>query len=180
VAAAVALTIDQPKRAKLAELTEQSQRLQKVIQTKTKQLEGYPELQKKFDESTIRYNALKRLIASKITPANVMHELGEILTTSGHPKMTEETKARIASDVNKRLPSDWDASHVWLSGFSDTGGVFKLEGGAQSEADIAQLAKRLAASVYFTDVTPAGADRVADSQTGTNYFKFTITGKVAY
>ena len=40
--------------------------------------------------------------------------------------------------------------------------------------------KRLAASVYFEDVTPAGGERVADSTSGANYYKFTITGKVVY
>ena len=58
--------------------------------------------------------------------------------------------------------------------------MFKLEGGAQNESDITQLAKRLTASVYFADVTPAGAERVSDTASGVNYFRFTLTGKVAY
>jgi hypothetical protein len=69
---------------------------------------------------------------------------------------------------------------VWLLGFSDTKGGFRLEGGAQSESDITQLSKRLQASVYFDSVSPAGAERVTDRERGLNYYKFTITGKVAY
>jgi hypothetical protein len=114
----------------------------------------------------------------------VLHELGEILTATKYPTMTEDMAKRTGSgpdsDPNKRFQADWDASHVWLSAFSDTAGVFKLDGGAQSENDVAQLAKRLAASVYFVDVTPAGGERVTDTASGTNYYKFTITGKVAY
>jgi len=34
--------------------------------------------------------------------------------------------------------------------------------------------------VYFADVTPAGGERIADTQTGANYTRFTITGKVVY
>ncbi|HEX2690379.1 MAG TPA: PilN domain-containing protein [Kofleriaceae bacterium] len=179
-AAAVALFVDQPRRARLAELTEDNRRLYSQIQAKTTLLEGYDELKKTADDAGERERSIKRLASAKVVPANVLHELGEILTPSRNPKMTGETKNRIASDPNKRFAADWDASHVWLSGWSDTGGVFKLEGGAETESDVTQLAKRLAASVYFTDVTPAGGERVADSQTGTNYYKFTITGKVAY
>ena len=117
-------------------------------------------------------------------PAHVLHELGEILTPSKYPTMTEDMAKRTGSgpdsDPNRRFQPDWDPTHVWLSGFSDTGGLFKLEGGAQSETDVTQLAKRLAASVYFADVTPAGGERLPDTQNGGNYYRFTITGKVVY
>jgi hypothetical protein len=58
--------------------------------------------------------------------------------------------------------------------------MFKLEGGAQTESDVAQLSKRLAASVHFLDVSPSGGERVTDQASGVNYYKFTITGRVAY
>lgn len=183
-AAAVIFLLDLPKRHQLAELTASNQQLQAEITAKTKQLEGYAELKKATDEADERYRAIRRLISAKVVPAHVLHELGEILSANKYPTMTEDMAKRTGtgpdSDPNKRFQPDWDASHVWLSGFSDNAGVFKLEGGAQSENDVAQLAKRLAASVYFADVAPAGGERVADAATGTNYFKFTITGKVAY
>jgi Tfp pilus assembly protein PilN len=183
-AAVIALLVDRPKRVRLAELTRENQQLQTDIRAKTKQLEGYADLQKASDEADERYRSIKRLLRAKVVPANVLHELGEILMTGKRPKMTADMLRRTGSgddsDPNKRFQDDWDASHVWLSGFTDTAGLFKLEGGAQSESDVTQLAKRLAASVYFSDVTPAGGERVADAQTGAGYFKFTITGKVAY
>jgi Tfp pilus assembly protein PilN len=179
-AAVVVVVVDRPKRAELAELAESNQQLQSDIQSKTKQLDGYARLKKDADEADERYKSIRRLLSAKVVPAHVLHELGEILTTNKYPTMTEDMTRRSGSDPNKRFQADWDASHVWLAGFTDTAGVFKLEGGAQSESDITQLAKRLDASVYFTDVVPAGAERVADLQTGTNYYKFTITGKVAY
>jgi Tfp pilus assembly protein PilN len=183
-AAVVALVVELPRRSRLAELNRSNQQLQAEIRSKTKQLEGYADLKKGADEVEERYRSIRRLLGAKVVPANVLHELGEILMTGKRPKMTEDMLKRTGSgaegDPYKRFQDDWDASHVWLSGFSDTAGLFRLEGGAQSESDVAQLAKRLAASVYFLDVTPAGGERVADSQTGANYYKFTITGKVAY
>ncbi|HET7502174.1 MAG TPA: PilN domain-containing protein [Kofleriaceae bacterium] len=179
-AAVVAVVVDHPKRSRLAELAEANQQLQADIQSKNRQLDGYAKLKKDADAADERYRSIQRLLSAKVVPAHVLHELGEILTPSKYPTMTDEMTRRTASDPNRRFAADWDATHVWLSGFTDSGGVFKLEGGAQTESDVTQFAKRLAASVFFTDVTPAGGERVADSQTGTSYYKFTITGKVAY
>jgi Tfp pilus assembly protein PilN len=183
-AGVVALVVDRPKRSKLSELTEANQQLDNDIQSKTRQLVGYEDLKKSADEAAERYKSIQRLLSAKVVPAHVLHELGEILTPNKYPTMTEDMARRTGSgpesDPNKRFQADWDASHVWLSSFTDVGGVFKLEGGAQSESDVTQLSKRLAASAYFVDVTPAGGERVSDTQTGMNYYKFTITGKVAY
>jgi Tfp pilus assembly protein PilN len=183
-AAAVVVLVDRPKRARLAELTEANAQLQGDIAARNRQLVGYAELKKAAEEADERYKSIQRLLDAKVVPAHVLHELGEILTTSKYPTMTDDMVKRTGngpeSDPNKRFQADWDPSHVWLSAFSDAGGVFKLEGGAQTENDMTQLAKRLAASVYFADVTPAGGERVSDNQAGVSYFKFTITGKVVY
>src|SRR4029079_10285474 len=133
------------------------------------------ELKKSAEEAAERYKSIQRLIGAKVVPAHVLHEIGEILTTSKYPTRTEDRARRTGngpeSDPNKRFQADWDPSHVWLSGFTDTGGDFKLEGGAAAESDITQLAKRLAASVYFADVIPAGGERVADPQNGGSYYR---------
>jgi Tfp pilus assembly protein PilN len=181
---AVVLLVDRPKRSKLNELADANAQLDGDIRSKNRQLEGYPELKKSADEADERYKSIQRLLANKVVPANVLHELGEILMASKYPTMTDDMAKRTGTgpegDPNKRFQADWDPSHVWLSSFSDTGGTFKLEGGAQSESDITQLSKRLAASAYFVDVTPAGGERVADNQSGSTYYKFAITGRVAY
>jgi Tfp pilus assembly protein PilN len=183
-AGAIVLLVDRPKRARLAELKETNQQLQGEIASKNKQLEGYAELKTAAEAADQRYRAIKRLISAKVVPAHLLHELGEILSIGKYPTMTEDMTKRTGSgpegDSNRRFQADWDASHIWLSAFTDTGGDFKLEGGAQSESDVTQFAKRLQASVYFRDVTPAGGELTADAQTGTSYYKFTITGKVAY
>jgi Tfp pilus assembly protein PilN len=180
----VFVALDRPKRSQLSELAESNRQLQNEIQQKTRQLEGYTQLKKEAEEADEQYNSIRRLLGAKVVPANVLHELGDVLTPAKNPTMTEDMVRRVGNgpdaDPNKRFQADWDASHVWLSGFTDTAGDFKLEGGAESEADVTQLAKRLAASAYFVDVTPAGGERVADTTSGTNYYKFTITGKVAY
>jgi len=140
------------------------------------------ELHAKEDDAKKRAEGINRLMATKVVPANLLHELGEILTPNHVPTMTEAWAKRTGTggDPNKKLDLTWDPAHVWLTGFTDKEGKFTLEGGAQAESDVTQLAKRLDASAYFSDVSPAGGERVADRDSGLNYYKFTITGKVAY
>jgi Tfp pilus assembly protein PilN len=183
-AALVFFVLDQPKRSKLRDLREANEQLQGEINAKNAQLADFATLKKAADEAKERARSINRLIAAKVVPANVLQELGEILTTNHLPTMTEEMARRTGngneSDPNRRYDLAWDPTHVWLTGFPDSNGTFKLEGGAQGEGDITQLSKRMQASVYFDNVAPATEERVSDKDTGIAYYKFTITGKVAY
>lgn len=184
VAAVVFFAVDQPRRSQLHDLEAANDQLDQEIAAKQKQLVGYAEMKKAAEEADQRAQAANRLSAAKIVPANVLHELGEVLTLGHLPTMTEDMARRTGngpeSDPNKRFDLSWDPTHVWLTAFSDKAGQFKLEGGAQAEVDVTQLSKRLDASVYFTNVAPSQEERVADKETGISYYKFTITGKVAY
>jgi Tfp pilus assembly protein PilN len=183
-AAVVFLAFDMPKRSHLSDVKKSNNDLQTEINNKNKELEGYAELKKSTDEADERAKSITRLIGAKIIPANILHELGEILTQGHNPTMTEDMARKVGngpdSDPNRRYDLMWDPSHVWLLSFVDNNGDFTLEGGAQAEADVTQLAKRLQASVYFVGVAPSREERVADRDTGISYYHFTITGKVAY
>jgi Tfp pilus assembly protein PilN len=182
-AAGVFFGLDMPRRNKLADFRAANDQLQKQINEKTKLLDGYENMKKAEQDALRRAEAINRLLATKVVPAHVLHELGRVLSREG-PTMTE-SMARAAgtgpdSNPNKQFQADWDGNHVWISSFVDTNGTFRLDGGAQSESDVTQLSKRLAASVYFLEVTPAGGERVLDKETQLSYYRFQITGKLAY
>jgi Tfp pilus assembly protein PilN len=183
-AALVFFVLDQPKRSKLKDMRTSNDQLQQEINVKNAQLVDFPALDKASAEASERARSINRLIAAKVVPANVLQELGEILTTNHLPTMTQEMARRTGNgpqaDPNRRYDLAWDPTHVWLTGFTDKGGTFKLEGGAQAEGDITQLSKRMQASVYFDNVAQASEERETDRETGVPYYKFTITGKVAY
>jgi hypothetical protein len=178
-AAAVFLFVDQPKRSHVSEIQETNR--QQIAQKRQK-LDGYEGLKKAADDANDRAMAINRLMNAKVVPANVLHELGEILTQGHLPTMTEAMTRKTGNngDPNKRFDLTWDPTHVWMTSFTDKNGDFSIEGGAQAEVDVTQLSKRLAASVYFDDVSPSRQERVSDKDTGLTYYKFTITGKVAY
>jgi type IV pilus assembly protein PilN len=183
-AAAVLLLVDRPRRSELAHLQKDNADLQNEINAKREKLKGYPELLAAEAEAEKRVQSIVRLQQAKVVPAHVMQELGEILTEHHLPTMSEDMTKKTGggpeSDPNKRFQLDWDPTHVWLTSFIDTGGAFRMEGGAVAESDVTQLSKRLAASVYFMEVTPSGGQRVADAASGLQYYKFQISGKVAY
>ena len=77
----------------------------------------------------------------------------------------EQSAAQDSRRLDRRRPHGWKE---------------RVEGGAQSEADVPQLAKRMQASVYFDQVTSPSSQRVDDRQTNIVYYKFTITGKVVF
>jgi Tfp pilus assembly protein PilN len=180
----VFFVVDKPRRDRVKNFQNSMGELQVQINEKKRQLVGYEEMKKAKADAEKRAQAITRLMQAKVVPAHVLHELGEILTQNRLPAMTEDMRKKVGngpgSDPNKRFQLDWDPTKVWLSGFSDTNGVFKLDGGAASESDVTQLSKRLAASVYFLDVTPVGGERIVDRERGINYYRFTITGRVAY
>lgn len=181
--AAVFFGMDMPKRARLDDLRAANAQLATEIAGKKKQLQGYEDLKKAEESAKRRADSITRLIGTKVVPAHILHELGKVLTREG-PTMTE-AMAKAAgtgpdANPNKQFQADWDPNHVWVSQFVDTNGSFRLEGGAQSESDVTQLSKRLAASVYFLDVTPAGGERIVDRDTQLSYYRFTITGRLAY
>jgi type IV pilus assembly protein PilM len=183
-AAVVFFAVDQPKRSHLHDVKDSMAKLQQEINQKNQELQGYAEQKKVAEDAEERAKSIHRLMNAKILPANVLHELGEILTAGHNPTMTEEMARKVGngpeSDPNKKYDLTWDPSHVWLLSFVDDKGGFTLEGGAQAEADVTQLSKRLAASVYFSNVAPSSEERVSDKESSISYYHFTITGKVAY
>jgi Tfp pilus assembly protein PilN len=180
----VFFVFDQPRRSKLSDVKKSNDQLQTEINAKNVQLQGFAELNKAATEMSERGRSINRLIAAKVVPANVLQELGEILTTNHLPTMTQEMAKRTGngpeSDPNRRYDLAWDPTHVWLISFSDKAGNFRLDGGAQAEVDITQLSKRMQASVYFDNIAQASEEREVDHDTGVPFYKFTITGKVAY
>jgi len=185
-AVAIFLLVDMPKRSRLHAHEDAIAQLDDEIAAKQKQLVGYAELKKAAVEADERVQSINRLNQAKVVPANVLQELGEIMTPGHLPTMTEEMARKTGnspeSDPNKRFDLAWDPGHVWITAFSDNArdGTFRLEGAAQAQVDIIQLSKRLQASAYFADVTQQSEERVSDRDTGITFYSFVITGKVAY
>lgn len=186
--ALVFVLIHRPAVAERSRLTDEVTELQDKNTKAAKKVADLPALQAAVDAETKRADSIVRLVGTTVLPDNVLHELSRILTLEGptmSDAMSKLTSDGTGGDPNKRFAQNWDPKHVWLTSFSTKGDLFTLEGGAQAESDVPQLAKRMAASVYFQEVTSPLSVRVeptTQQQGGTSvaYYKFTLSGKVVY
>ena len=187
VALVVFFAVDQPKRSHLRDLRDVNAQLNTEIEGKDRQLVDFPNLKKLADDATTRARSINRLIAAKIVPANVLQELGDILTANHLPTMTEEMARRTGngpqSDPNRRYDLAWDPTRVWLTAFNDSKGELPARGGWRPGRG--RASRRLVQAdgrhrCTSTTCRSSQEERVSDKDTGTAYYKFTITGKVNY
>jgi gas vesicle protein len=179
----VFFAVDRPKRSRISELRDSIEDIDKVIVRNKVDLKGYDEMKAAATEASKRVGSINKLNSVKVVPANVLQELGDILTQAVGPTMTQDMALKTGNngDPNKRFDTGWDPSHVWLTSFTDKDGEYKIEGGAQSKNDITQLSKRFEASAYFgPDVALPEYHVEQEKESGISYYKFTMTGKVAY
>lgn len=147
---------------------------------KTKQLTGQKSLQAAVTAMQERDLVIRRLNDARATPAYFLQELGRIMTSKSTPTMTRAMVKERESNPNHEYSLEWDPKHIWITSLTEKQGAFRLEGGAQSDSDMTQLALRLQASVFFHEVVPEGGTEFIDKDSGITYYKFTIAGKVAY
>ena len=157
------LLVTRPASHELKNLEESNNEMSAVVAAQNAKLKDYKTLKAAVEAADARNASIEKLIKAKAVPAHMINELGEILTPGHLPTMSREMTAKIGDgpggDPNKRFALDWDPKHVWITKFAESKGTFTLEGGAQADPDVTQLAKRLQASVFFTDVTPQGGER---------------------
>lgn len=180
VAALVYFLVHKPMQDKIAELERTNAGLRKDNDQKKKKLKGFKELKDAVSSAEERSVAIVKLSKARAIPAHMLHELGNILTSNRLPTMTKEMTRRVEKDPNRELAPEWDPKHIWMTDFKEKKGRFEIEGGAQSDGDMTQLAKRLQASVYFEDVIPEKGEETLDKDSGITYYKFTISGNVVY
>jgi len=135
--------------------------------------------------------AIEALRGARQTPTWALDELAQILQkdrrapTATHPgsgpTMTKEMKARVESNKNAQWSEGWDAKKLWLTSIvEEKDHELVIEGGAQSDKDVTQFAKRLQASVYFRDVIPVSGSMKNHPTLSIPYYVWQIRTKVLY
>jgi Tfp pilus assembly protein PilN len=168
----------------LAADIENMQRTNKKLKDQNKKdkdkLKGLKHMKAAVEALNKRKTAIDQLNKARAVPADMLHELSRLLTPNRSPTMTKEMAKRVENDPHRKLAPEWDPKHVWINTFAEKEGSFQLQGGAQSDGDVTQLAKRLEASAYFNRVVPEGGVEKEDKASGITYYDFTISGKVVY
>ena len=143
------------------------------------QIKGLGNLRASIKAAQEQNDAIKRLNAARAVPAWFLYELSRLTTPGGTPSMTEAMVRELDRNPNRNWSDTWDPKHVWILRISEKDGIFSIEGGAQSDSDVTQLALRLQASMFFDDVQPSKAGLSSDGGK-IPFYSFVITGKVRY
>jgi Tfp pilus assembly protein PilN len=177
--AAVFLLVHRPLASELEEQTAANKDLKSLNEKIKKQTQDLAKMQAAVKAAKEQEQAIERLNAARAVPAWMLWELSNILTSSRSPSITDSMQKVLETNPNRRWQDGWDPKHVWITSIEEKAGRFKLEGGAQSDSDMTQLALRLQASMFFDNVIPEGGGEAKDA-TGISFYKFTITGNVRY
>lgn len=174
--------VHKPKSDELDKLQSANAAYDEDLARRKDKIRTLPALRSAVALAEEKTGSIDKLIAARAVPAHMLHELGELMTAGRLPTMTKDMSKKVSDpkDDTYRLREDWDPKHVWITEFKEKQGEFSLFGGAESDADVTQLSKRMQASAYFDDVALSKGEKVTDDSTGITYYTFLITGKVVY
>jgi Tfp pilus assembly protein PilN len=181
VAAAGYFFVHRPLSGGVSELREKTSTLEGQNEGLRKKTRNSRAIRAAFEAALARQQATARLKRARVSPAWLMRELANILTPGRQPQLTPEMQEEMKTNPNRPWQEGWDPKHVWMTSFDERGGEFRMQGGAQSRADIDELGLRLRASMFFgRGLKPAATSDEVDKETGLTYYKFTIEGIVRY
>jgi len=178
--AAIFFFVQKPKMDELDKRQAENSKFSAELAARKAKIKDLPKLQKAVDDVSARAGSIQKLIDARAVPAHMLHELSEILTPGRMPTMTKDMAESVKKDLSYQFRDDWDPKHVWITDLAEKKGEFTLTGGAESDGDVAQLAKRMQASAYFQEVAPTGGEKITDKDSGITYYTFTLKGKVVY
>jgi len=178
IAAAVFFFVHSPLVDEVETLTNKNSKLQKENQEIKSRTVDYNDLQAAVTAAEQQKKAIDELNSARAVPAWLLHEMAVIFTPEGRPTMSDSMAKRVRDDPNRSWAEGWDPKKVWITSFSESNGFFRLEGAAQSDSDMTQLALRLQASAYFDRVVPEGGS--SGGRGAVSVYQFTISGKVRY
>jgi Tfp pilus assembly protein PilN len=179
-AAAVFVLVHLPLASEIDESRAENAKRQAHIKELTESTKEFDTVQAQLNAAKEQEDAIKRLNNARAVPSWMLFELSNILTKDHKPTMSPEMAERIKNDANRQFSPGWDPKRIWIDTLDEKDGTLTVSGGAQATTDVTQLALRLQASVFFTDVQPTTVAAATDTQSKLAYYKFSLTGKVLY
>lgn len=144
-------------KTKLDELQEQknvNQQLQGKIDGIKKLVANHEEIKKALAQLRAREDAIAKLQAARSGPTAVLLEVAQLLTQGKGPTADPERLQQLRKENPLAVYNPgWDTRRLWLTAYTETDRVVKIEGVARDGGDVSEFAQRLKLSTYFYDVT---------------------------
>lgn len=143
----------QTKSGELDDQKKDNAKLQAQIKEDKDAVKDHEDIKKQLAELRAREDAIAKLQAGRSGPTAVLLELAQMMTPGKGPTVTaDQLKQYQQNNPLGVYNPAWDARRLWLTKYSETQRVVRIEGEARDSADVSELATRLENSPYFYDM----------------------------
>ena len=177
----VCLFVQKMEQDDLAAILAENNRTQGQIDAIKKTISNHSEIQARLKELRDREEAIQKLQAARTGPTSTLLELAHVLTPGRGPTTDRDKLEQLKRDNPAEVYNpNWDARRLWLTSYQEADRTVKFSGLARDGEDVSELERRLKLSDYFTDVKLLPGEKIIDSQTKQELFKFELSAKVRY
>jgi len=158
-----------------------TQRLQGEIAELKRQVGDFDVLAEQRKQLLAQRDIINQLQKGRTGPVWMMRELSDLLTARKGPN-PDSVRLQIMQRTNPAgmYDSHWDTKRLWIDSFREVGGRLSLEGKAKDYSDVAEFAKRLNVSKYFTNNFNERNDQILDGTMKLKVVKFVIRSLITY
>ncbi len=175
------LFVQKMKQDELAAVVADNGRIQGQIDGIKKTIANHAEIQARLKELRDRETAIEKLQAARTGPTATLLELSHVLTPGRGPTTDRDKLEQLRRDSPAEVYNQsWDAHRLWLTSYHESDRTVKLGGLARDGEDVSELERRLKLSDYFTDVKLLPGQRIVDSTSHQELFRFELSAKVKY
>jgi type IV pilus assembly protein PilN len=177
----VCLFVQKIKQDELTAILRENQGTQGQIDTIKKQIANHDEIKARLKELRDREDAIQKLQGARTGPTSTLLELAHLLTPGRGPTTDRDKLEQMKRDNPTEVyNANWDGRRLWLTSYLETDRTVKLGGLARDGEDVSELERRLKLSDYFTEVKLLPGQKIVDSQSHQELFKFELSAKVRY
>jgi type IV pilus assembly protein PilN len=177
----ICLFIQKVKQDELTAILRENQNTQGQIDAIKKQIANHDEVKAKLKELRDREEAIQKLQAARTGPTSTLLELAHVLTQGRGPTTDRDKLEQMKRDNPAEVyNANWDPRRLWLTSYQEADRTVKLGGLARDGEDVSELERRLKLSDYFTDVKLLPGQKIVDSTTHQELFRFELSAKVRY
>jgi type IV pilus assembly protein PilN len=177
----VCLFIQKMKQDELAAIVAENGRTQGQIDSIKKTIANHSEIQARLKELRDREEAIQKLQSARTGPTSTLLELAHVLTPGRGPTTDRDKLEQMKRDNPAEVYNqNWDARRLWLTSYQESDRTVKLGGLARDGEDVSELERRLKLSDYFSDVKLLPGQKIVDSQSHQELFRFELSAKVKY
>jgi type IV pilus assembly protein PilN len=177
----ICLFVQKHKQDELTAILRENQNTQGQIDAIKRQIANHDEIKARLSELRDREDAIQKLQAARTGPTSTLLELAHVLTQGRGPTTDKDKLEQMKHDNPTEVyNANWDPRRLWLTSYLEVDRTVKLGGLARDGEDVSELERRLKLSDYFTDVKLLPGQKIVDSQTHQELFKFDLSAKVRY